>query len=658
MSDISVDFETFYSKKLKYSLKGQIAEQYCRSDLFDCYLISVCDGTQSWAGHPKNFCWSALEGQHLISHNRYFDNTVYNEMVRRKLAPAMRFNGWDCTANLTSFVCNRRALQEAIEFLYPTAKVDKSYRETADGRRWEDCTPEQQKQISDAGMVDAVWCHRVWRDFSPLWSAMERRVSNITIDQGMRGVQVNVDRLNSYIIQAHEMKMSAEQIIPWIKDAEDPEWDDFNTKPTSTKCIAQQCRKVGIPCPKAKSDDEEEYEAWVTLHAPRNPWIKAVEAWRAINKFYKTLLTMKERLRPDGTLPFGLKYFGAHTGRWAGAEKINMQNMRKVPLFCNQQGLMETDEAKINHALEVKYNKEHPDFTGQWPAWVRYALDFRALFIPRPGKKMITSDLSQIEPRVLAWLSKNHRMLELMRTGLSVYEAFAGRKFSKEEKKRVEYKMVKIMVLGLGYGAGWEKFITIGLQNGVDLCANDPEFETIVNPMTLQEKQIPGYGCEARRVVKKFRDEAPLITGMWRNLDEQFKSSIGSDFIMRLPSGRKLTYSKVRCETRIEKHPETGKPIRKDEFTADVGGKRKKFYGGKLTENITQAVARDVFASHVVSMEDQGWSNLFSAHDEAILEVDPSVKASDVQTAMSRCPEWLTGCPITAEASEVEHYQK
>lgn len=651
MNTIAVDFETFYSKKLKYSLKGMIAEQYCQHELFDCYLISVSDGKHCWAGHPKDFNWSALDGQHLVSHNRYFDNSVYNELVRRKLAPAMAFTGWDCTANLTSFLCNRRALQEAVEHLFKT-RIDKTYRSVADGKQWpQDYTPEERAQVLSAGKADSFRSWQIWDKYGPTWPDMERTLSNITIDQGMRGVQVDRALLNDYIMQTHEMKQRTEQVIPWIKDAEDPEWDDFNTKPTSTKCIAEQCRRTGLPCPPTKSDDEEGYEEWETTYGPKHPWIYAVSAWRAINKLYKTFLTVKERLRPDGTFPFALKYFGAHTGRWAGAEKVNMQNMRKIPMFCNELGLMETDGKKITAAVEC-----HEE-TGKWPEWVRYAIDFRALFIARPGKKMIISDLSQIEPRVLMWLGKNTAMMERVRSGFSVYEAFAGKKFSKEEKKLLEYKMTKIQVLGLGYGAGWKKFIKICADGGVDICKDDPETVTQTNPFTNEETTVPGYGWTSKQTVAKFRKENPYITGIWESLDNKFKGSVGQDFLMRLPSGRAMTYGAVHRSCTIIKD-DNGKPKREEAYTADIGGKRKKFYGGKLTENVTQAIARDVFGYHVVAMHKLNWWNLFSSHDEAILEVDQSVTASDVREQMRKCPEWLPGCPIDAAAEEVTHYQK
>src|SRR5688572_11294764 len=105
MSHISFDTETFFSKKLKYSVKTMIAEQYAKHELFDCYQISVCDGTTSWAGHPKNFNWSALDGRILVSHNAYFDRNIYQELVRRGLAPKLNIPAWHCTSNLTAYLC-------------------------------------------------------------------------------------------------------------------------------------------------------------------------------------------------------------------------------------------------------------------------------------------------------------------------------------------------------------------------------------------------------------------------------------------------------------------------------------------------------------------------------------------------------------------------
>jgi DNA polymerase len=91
---------------------------------------------------------------------------------------------------------------------------------------------------------------------------------------------------------------------------------------------------------------------------------------------------------------------------------------------------------------------------------------------------------------------------------------------------------------------------------------------------------------------------------------------------------------------------------------ADTDGRYKGYYGGKLCENLVQATARDVFAEHIIALEEAGLTNLFSAHDEAVLEVDQSVTAKDVEEIMSKTPDWVAGCPIAAEAKEVPHYLK
>lgn len=655
MTPISLDFETFYSPK--YSVRTMVAEEYCRDPRFEAYMISVSDGETSWAGEPKDFNWDALNGRTLLSHNSYFDSTVLAEMQRRGLAPKLDIPEWHCTANLTSYVCNRRALAQAVERLYGR-KVSKEARTEARGLHWSDFMASEKERMLKYALGDARDCWQLWHDYSPCWPEWERRLSELTIRQAQRGFQVNTSLLDDYILWTHEAKMATEKLLPWLEDTWDDS-DEFNQKPTSTKCIAEQCHRAGIPCPPVKSDDEDAYYAWEAVYAPNHAWVLALSSWRSINKLYKTFMVMKARLRDDGTMPFGLKYFGAHTGRWSGDAQINVQNPRKLPLLIRRDRMMESDDARTQSACS-----EHAK-TGKWPDWVLHAIDFRALIIPRPGKKMIVCDLAQIEPRVLNWLAGNHEFLQAISGGMAVYEAHAratmgwtGGKLRDEDPQL--YALAKARVLALGYQAGWEKFIAMAKTlTGLDLTKDDPEWEVEPGTNELVPDGVPGHGMHSRQWVAQFREQNPRIVDLWGRLDAGFKSSVGGDYEIELPSGRVMRYEAIRCDTHIEPDAKTKKPTRKSVYTADVGGRRFPFYGGKLTENITQATARDVFGQHLLALDElERNCVLFSVHDEAVVEVDAALTTEDIERTMSVCPPWLDGCPIGAEAMETPCYTK
>jgi DNA polymerase len=181
---------------------------------------------------------------------------------------------------------------------------------------------------------------------------------------------------------------------------------------------------------------------------------------------------------------------------------------------------------------------------------------------------------------------------------------------------------------------------------------------------------VSGYGSNSKRIVREYRESNPLVahpeTGIWARLDKAFKDSIGSDFIMELPSGRKLRYPEVRVERKAVADPDNPKKIKHRWVTTALafdqkrnGVVRKPFYGGVLTENLVQATAREVFGEHVRTLHKQaGIDVLFTAHDEAVNEADLSVTKKDVEHIMSQCPEWIEGLPVSAEVVESSHYLK
>src|SRR6185503_10618669 len=112
---IAFDTETYYDKD--YSVKTLGPSRYCRDSRFECYMVSVYDGESAWSGHPKDLNWDALSGAVWLSHNQTFDQTVYEEMVKRGQAPKIQRAGWKDTSHLSAYLCNRRSLKESCEFL-------------------------------------------------------------------------------------------------------------------------------------------------------------------------------------------------------------------------------------------------------------------------------------------------------------------------------------------------------------------------------------------------------------------------------------------------------------------------------------------------------------------------------------------------------------
>lgn len=660
---VALDFETYYDKDC--SVKPLGAWAYCHHPEFYAYLMSVSDGEETWVGSPAEFDWACLEGCHILSHNAFFDRNVYERGVEVGLYPRVNFAQWDCTANMTAALCNRRSLKDAAMFLLGIS-MDKDARSAMKGKHWVDVkdTPLGAEFVEYAKR-DALICWQLWNGFSNCWTEFERELSRDCIEQCMYGVRVDTKKLDEYLYTGKQLLFDIEKRLPWIETE--------GAKPTSTKAIATACRTAGIPCPPVKAHEgEEAYQAWEDTYKAKYSWVNAVVQWRSLNKFLGTLETLKSRLRPDGTFSFGMKYFGAHTGRYSGDAGINMQNLKSNPILVDVDGNLRMDDASMDEFLGLKDKGEWPEWLGgtKWGRgdeadWEPFLFDIRSLFIAREGKKFVLCDLAQIEPRVLAWLAGHVRLLEAIQAGYGVYEAAAvatgkynGPKGGFKAMKLL-YKAQKAQTLAMGFGVGWERYIEAAYALArYDVCVNDR-----TNPET--GKKI--YGSAARDEVSTWRKENKEIPDLWAKLDAAFRDSIESDFVMELPTGRCMTYRNVARKRKAKRRDiideETGEILetKVEErwvYTAEIDGRRYELYGGLLTENITQAVAREVFAYLMLKVKAAGIRILWSVHDEIICEVDLDFDPKIIERLMSETPPWLTGCPIGAEAKETPCYLK
>jgi DNA polymerase len=596
MNTYAIDFETYYDKETSITTLGQW--HYLRSPASDIYMVAIQGPDVDYVGCPKKAPWAKIDGHKWVAHNYSFDGAVI-ERLREQGCVQSKPVAWDCTANLSVAVGAPRNLLGASRELLDR-HIDKDPRDKMHSKKWSDVeNTEFGKEVLEYARQDAKACLGIYEKFSSDMLPAESELSRHTIEMGWRGIQVDQDAVSAGIKALQKVTWESENALPWI--------DETDGVVLSTKAFRRECAKAGIPWPTSLAENSEECALWESQYGEQVPFVGIMRDWRKANSLLAKLKVMQGRIKPDGTMSYGLKYMGAHTGRWSGDSKFNVQNLPRNEMF---------------------------------------GVDLRGCIVPRPGKKFVICDLAQIEPRVLAWLSGNEGLLDAIRNGYGIYEAAAknmglwdGPKGTLKKTDAPLYQLVKAMVLGLGYGAGAKKFALIAkMQYGIDMT------ET-----------------KSNMIVNDFRTRNQPILDLWRKLEGDFqKAKVDKQFEVGLPSGRVLTYRNIMSQwPDKQKYDKSGK-ARKSAWTARVerGGPQIPFYGGKLCENLVQAVARDVMGAAVLRLEKAGCPVVMHIHDEAVCEVDNSVPAGEIERLMSVCPEWLDGCPIGAEATDAVRYKK
>lgn len=586
MPKFAIDFETFYDKD--YSLKKMDAWSYVHHPKFDAYLMSVYGEDFQWVGHPKDFqCWEKLEGALLLAHNASFDSLVFKRLQEQKIIPAIQPAAWRCTASMAVYLQAPRNLKGACKQLLGI-EVDKTQRSKACGQTTGDLFKDD--AMTDYALEDARLCFLLWEKHNHLWPEEEQELSTLTFEWGQAGIGVDFQTLGKCIQTLEKQRFDAVQLLPWV--------DDFNEDtPLSHRQLALACREAGIPCPASLAMDSPLCEAWEIKYGEEYPWVNAMRIFRRTNMLLSRFYAIRSRVRKeDNRFPYGMKYFGAVPGRWSGDSGFNVQNMPRGEMF---------------------------------------GADLRKCFQPSEGNIFIIADLCQIEPRILAWLIDDVAFLDLVRDGVDIYEAHARSTMGYtdpaplKETDSTMRSLAKARVLGLGYGCGPKKFVTVAKNlGGIEISF-----------------------AEAKQIVADFRSKNPRISRLWKQLDRAFKRSAGGDYSIELPSGRHLKYFDVH---KTDRGYFAARTVR--------GGRVRCLYGGLLCENLVQATARDLFAKHLLQIHRSGIGRIvFHVHDEVIVEV-PREQAEEAKNQileiMRTTPDWLSGCPVDAEAGIFNHYTK
>ncbi|NOQ21609.1 MAG: hypothetical protein GQ565_03015 [Candidatus Aegiribacteria sp.] len=375
----------------------------------------------------------------------------------------------------------------------------------------------------------------------------------------------------------------------------------------------------------AKTDDAVTY----LLEHPE-PAVRALmEARQAISSWpghiKKVRRIMSQAACRGGLLGIPLKYCGAGPGRWSGAGGINAQNFgaRNVHQLIKQVG---------------------------------------GMLMARRGYLMGSGDLSQIEARVIAWLAGQTDLLGQYARGEDVYSIFAQNHIFHEETRKPREgdspELVKQLVMRRNFGKEVELACGFSMSGNTfyTRCRQNPLLRPLFDAGTYDKvfciklvklyrathKKIVSFWGElerAFRFVTKYKDQ---VTTVKHNGNALIFFNHNDTTVIQLPSGRCMFYPHARVSAR------GGLSYKSGPRTYDT-------YGGKIAENATQATARDVFSDGLLRLEDAGFTNLFSVHDQALTLIRDDSGAQDKLAEMHALqvviPEWATGLPVATEGT-------
>lgn len=281
----------------------------------------------------------------------------------------------------------------------------------------------------------------------------------------------------------------------------------------------------------------------------------------------------------------------------------------------------------------------------------------RTAFIASSGHKLIDADFSAIEARVISWLAGEQWRLEVFRTHGKIYEASASQMFNVPleliKKGNPEYALRakgKVAELALGYQGGPGALINMG---ALDMGLTEDELPDIVTRWRTANKAIQSLWYDMDRAAIQVIEEGGSVRVRNLILSREYDARQGVPlFTIQLPSGRKLYYVDPAIGTnRFDKPSITYMGIGSSNKTTKRW-QRQETYGGKLTENVTQAIARDCLAEAIERLEAAGFPIVFHVHDEVVIDIHPYMEdeamLERVCSIMKQPPSWALDLPLNA----------
>lgn len=598
LTKIYLDFETYYDVQLSLSKMSTV--QYINHPDFKVWGvgIKVEDGETEWYNEeetPDVLAQIDWENTAVVCHNTLFDAYILTQYYGHK--PAFYY---DTAAMSRGLYPNMSAsLANAVRRQFPNDETMRKGEELVNAKGVRDLDPELDAQIGGYCIQDVDLTYALFMEYIKLYPDKELRIIDLTVRMFVEP-KLMLDRglLTTY----------KEEIATRTKQA-------IQASGTTREVLASQVKfkehleSLGITVPTKKSPTTGKQipafgkndSAYIQMC---NMYPEHKNIWEA-REFVKSRIeeTRAQRFidstNPDGTFSVPLRYYAAHTGRFGGSDKINLQNLPRGSTLR------------------------------------------RAIMAPE-GQRLFIADLSNIEARMLAWLSKEYDLVEAFRTGRDVYCEFAsqiyGRTITKDDK--LERYVGKTAILGLGYGMGADKFKQT-------LKTGSPSVEV--------------SDSVAQTIVMQYRGMYPNIPRLWSGMKDALFQMINPRSVgmmygplmikmraLELPNGMALSYPNLRYEA--------------GQFVYNTDRDYVRTHGPRVTENVVQALARLVITDQMLDIQSLPQVDIvLQVHDEIIAigsEQDSDATMNQILEIMRTPPEWCDDIPLDAEGGVSKIYDK
>jgi DNA polymerase len=647
---LAIDFETHWSRK-DYTLSKMTTEEYIRDQRFEAFGACISDITLGqpprWYRHAGLFeyfqgvDWGRTA---VLAHNAQFDVSILS--WRYDARPAFIFDTLSMARALRGVEVGNSLARLAEDFgLPPKGRAVHS----TDGLTWKEIqgTPVE-VELAEYCAHDTVLCVEIFNRLLPGYPLKELKLIDLTLKMYTRPLlQLDKEMLAKAIDEEREQREGLLKKLGMVE-----------ATLASNQQFAEALKALGIQPPKktSKTTGEEtlalakndalfqallnhENEDVALLCEARLKVKSTSERTRA-----QRFLDIAER----GNLPVPLSYYGAATGRWTASKgsAINMQNLKRGSFLR------------------------------------------RAIMAPE-GHVIVAGDLSQIEPRVLAFFADNQNLMDIFRQGGDPYASFGAQMFGipgmTQDTHPVERQSAKSALLGAGYQLGWASFaaqlltgflgadpkrytkedaIKLGVtgdavQKFLSWDENIKKMEEI--PHTCTEVDLAIHCLAAKAIIDKYRAASQPVVDFWNLMQELIEYSLyrGKEYthmgvIFRkneiiLPSGMPVRYPDLR--------PSTSERGRVTWSYAD-GKSRVNLYGGKVTNNVVQGTARCVMTDGMLRIA-RRYPIVGTVHDE-VLVVVPEEEVEDAKTwilaQMVMDPPYLRGIPLKVSGGAAVRY--